>query len=117
VSGGGEFARFATALRVAAGGIEAKGRKAVQRVAEDTKGTAQANAPVLTGALRSGLRVSSRSGELRAVVETTTFYGYFQEYGTSRMAPNPFMGPAVERHAPELVAAIEEIRDEMAREL
>ena len=37
--------------------------------------------------------MSSRGGELRAAVETDLYYARFQEFGTSKMRPHPFMLP------------------------
>ena len=63
VSAGAEFSRFARALRIAAGGLESDGRKAVDRVAQGALRTAQAHAGVDSGDLRSSLRsVISRRG-------------------------------------------------------
>ena len=70
VSAGAEFSRFARALRIAAGGLESDGRKAVDRVAQGALRTAPGSRRVDSGDLRSSLRVSSRGGELRAAVET-----------------------------------------------
>lgn len=117
VSAGAEFSRFARALRIAAGGLESDGRKAVDRVAQGALRTAQAHAGVDSGDLRSSLRVSSRGGELRAAVETDLYYARFQEFGTSKMHPHPFMLPAFEQWQPELGRELEKLADKMAREL
>lgn len=117
MSGGSEFARFATALRIAAGGLEKRAKVSVDRAAKGALQTARANAPVDSGHLRSSLRVNARSGEIRAVVESSDFKARFQEFGTSQMAPNPFMQPAFERWAPVLVKDLERIVDDMAGEL
>ena len=50
---------------------------------------------------------------LRAEVGPTAEYGAYVEYGTSRMAPRAYMGPAFDRHAPDLVTAVEQIRDRL----
>jgi HK97 gp10 family phage protein len=49
------------------------------------------NAPVRTGALRDSIR------ETNDGVEVGVPYGGFVEYGTSDTAPQPFVGPAVNR--------------------
>ncbi|ASA25420.1 HK97-gp10 family putative phage morphogenesis protein [Paenibacillus donghaensis] len=42
------------------------------------------------------------------------FYGKFQEFGTSKMAARPFMGPAAVEGAPQMVTAMAEaVRREM----
>ena len=42
-------------------------------------------------------------------MEATANYSAFVEYGTSRMAPRPFVGPAKERNEPGFVQAIGQI--------
>jgi HK97 gp10 family phage protein len=51
----------------------------------------RANAPVLTGALRSSIQPDGEG------VVVGVPYGSFVEYGTSNTAPQPFAGPAVNR--------------------
>jgi len=104
-----EFARFAADLARAAVGLDESAESAVERVSKAAHATAYQIAPVDTGDLRSGLRV--RRVKNRAVVEVTSYYATFQEFGTTRMAPNPFIGPAFDRHAPDLVREVEKIRD------
>lgn len=94
-------------------GLRAAGEaaKAVQKTAHDIAGTAQALAPVDTGALRSSIGVDSSASGLTAVIGPTVSYGPFLEYGTSRMAPRAFMGPAADRHGHQLGDALAEIAD------
>lgn len=112
---GAEFARFARDLARAASGIDRKANAAIDRVGRGALATARVAAPTDTGALRQGL--SLRRQGSRAVVESDTYYSAFQEFGTSQMAPNPFMGPAIDRWAPELVREVERIRDGVVDEL
>ena len=58
----------------------------------------------------------TREGE-RVTVEVTNYYSTFQEFGTTKMAPNPFVGPAFQRHAPELVAEVERVRNKLVARL
>lgn len=112
---GKEFARFANDLIRAANGLDLKGKAATKEVGGNALKTAQALAPRDTGKLRAAISLT-QDGD-RAIVETSLYYAAFQEYGTSRMAPNPYMGPAFERHAPELVREVEKIADDVAKEL
>lgn len=64
---------------------------------------AQLRAPVDTGALRSSIE-AEQVGDLRWEVHDGVEYGIFQELGTSRLAAQPFMVPAVEAETPEFLA-------------
>ncbi|MEM3891736.1 MAG: HK97 gp10 family phage protein [Nitrososphaerales archaeon] len=57
---------------------------------------AQRLAPVRTGRLRSSVRVLERGGDY-TVVGSDVLYAPFVEYGTMRMAPRPYLRPAVEK--------------------
>ena len=109
------FARFARDLARAAVGLEEAADKASERVGRAALRTAESLVPVDKGDLKRGLRFR-REGD-RAIVEVSAFYATFQEFGTSRMAPNPFIGPAFDRHAPDLVVEVERIRDDVVRKL
>lgn len=78
---------------------------AVEKAAHDIEAQAKARAPVDTGHLRSS--ITSRPLEsTRWVVESPAQYSVFQEFGTSRMAAQPFMTPAAEMVAPQLLRAL-----------
>ncbi len=66
---------------------------------------------VRTGALQSSISVTitgdGRSAVMMAEIGPTTPYGIYQEVGKSVMAPQPFMGPALEARAGAFVAAVE----------
>lgn len=84
------------------------------RVAKDVK----ASAPIATGSLRAGVRVSrrkmGRSGPKSVVtfarrrdkdgvkIGKTVFYWKFIEYGTRKMSAKPFVGPIKEKYAAEM---------------
>lgn len=75
---------------------------------------AQQFAPVDTGALRTSIGVDvtgNRKDELTATAGPTVSYAPFLEHGTSRMAPHAFMGPALDRVAPDFAAALEAAAD------
>jgi HK97 gp10 family phage protein len=50
-------------------------------------------------------------------VESTVEYAIFQEFGTSNMPPNPFIGPAFAQGAVDLVREVEAIADDVAEAL
>lgn len=109
------FAAFARDLVRVATGLDARGQAAAKKVGRNALKTAQSLAPRDTGALRGAIRLT-QDGE-RAIVSTSLYYAAFQEFGTSKMAPNPYMGPAFQRHAPELVREVEKVADDVAKEL
>lgn len=81
-------------------------RAVEQKNARELAARAQALAPRSSG-YRSP--ASQRYGPLRLQIKATlrnqgssvgignAFYGFFQEFGTSKMAPNPFFGPAIKK--------------------
>lgn len=83
--------------------------KAVARTAHDIEADAKALAPVDTGNLRNS--ISSDIGVLSAEIGPTAEYGLYVEEGTSRMAPQPYMGPAADTRFPELEQALGAIVD------
>lgn len=85
--------------------------QAVRKTALDVEGTAKRFAPVDLGTLRSSITtVTKANGSyVEATVAPHVDYAVYQEYGTSRMAPRAFMGPAADRHLHELQAAIEKL--------
>ena len=86
-------------------------RRITQKVCADTKRDGQAFCPVHTGNLRSSIGYETHSGgtSVWGEVGPTASYGVHVEYGTSRMAPHAYMGPAFDRHAGEYVDAMVKI--------
>ena len=85
----------------------------VKKTAKNIEATAKTLAPVDTGFLRSSIKTSdlrsvsqdSPAAEVRAGAN----YAVYQELGTSRMAPQPFMNPAADRHEPAFMQAMEQL--------
>ena len=82
-----------------------RAQKVIIKTAHDIEATSKQMAPVDTGALRNSIGVDVYP--LQAVIGPTVNYAEFLEYGTSRMAPYAFMGPALDRHNPAFFAAME----------
>lgn len=90
--------------------IQMTPRVAAAETAEAAKMAARARslAPVRTGALRASITASPPSVQAGVVSVTvaagggTVDYAPFVERGTSRMAPQPFMRPAVDAGIPDL---------------
>lgn len=114
MSGAG-FAKFARDLALAAAGIDEKANAAAEKVGRGALLDAKRNAPADSGALRQNIRLQRRGST--ATVSSSLYYSAFQEFGTSKMAPNPFMGPAVDVWAPRLVREVEDIRDGVVKDL
>lgn len=80
-----------------------------KRAAEPVRRAASALAPKRTGQMAASLRIvgsgprlAVRAGGARA------FYARFQEYGTKKMRPSPFMRPAVEQKRSTVVGEYEQ---------
>ncbi len=112
---GAEFARFARDLARSASGIDRKARRAIDRVGRGALKAAESIVPEDEGDLRESLTLKVKGTV--ATVETSLYYGAFQEFGTSQMAPNPFIGPSAVTWGEALVREVEGIADDVAREL
>jgi len=77
----------------------------LQKVVDD----AQAIVPVHTGTLQRSIMFEGGEGEYR--VGSRVFYAPFVEYGTSRMAPRPFLTPAIQQNLPLLQQALIDITE------
>lgn len=109
-----ELNALAADLSNVAGKIGPKVQTVMRKIARDIEADAKAFAPVDTGNLRSSighsdLRTVGQSGTLEVEIGPTANYGVFVEFGTSRMAPHAFMGPAFDRRSPGFVSALEDI--------
>jgi HK97 gp10 family phage protein len=68
---------------------------AVRKAARTIEREAKALAPVRTGHLKNSIHSQVRG--LAGFVRASTSYANYVEYGTSEMAPEPYMRPAAER--------------------
>jgi len=64
--------------------------------------------PVDTGNLRSSISLDEENGGLGWIVGPTAEYGDYVERGTSRMGPQPYLGPAYDQR---LSGLIEDLAD------
>lgn len=105
----------AAKFRALAQVLPTRAETVVRKVAIDSRADAQALAPVDTGNLRNSITAGpapEHGGTTIAYeVVARTNYALFVENGTSRMEPQPFMGPALERNAPIFKQAIQQIGD------
>lgn len=77
------------------GGLGYKTEDAVRETAQIVQGNAAMAAPYDTGALSNSIVAESES-EANWIVRDGVSYGLFNEVGTYKMPPRPFLVPAVE---------------------
>jgi HK97 gp10 family phage protein len=88
--------------------IRPKARKIVNDYGNMVTNEAIKRAPVDTGALMNSISSESKmTGDMTFTVQDGVEYGVFQEFGTSRMAAQPFMTPAIETWRDRFFAAFE----------
>ena len=92
--------------------VTRKAQLVVAKTAHDIEADAKSLAPVDTGALRNSIGTTISNGGLSAEIGPTVHYAPYLEYGTRRMPPQPYMGPAAERRAEPFVKAIESLGGE-----
>ncbi len=98
---------LAADLLAAAAAVEHEAPLVVGFAAARTVETARQAAPVRTGELRNSIAALTGLGGLSATVEAASDHAVFVEYGTSRMRPQPFMGPAADAAEEDFVKAME----------
>lgn len=82
--------------------VNAAARAAVKKTANDIARTAQSLVPVDTGALQDSIESTSLTAGYEAEVTVGEDYGGYVEFGTYKMAAQPYLGPAVDAHEHEL---------------
>lgn len=109
-STGGDLKGFAASLREAQPRVGAKAAQALRAGGARIERSAKINAPVDTGNLRASINTTStgdgRRGRMTVRVGPTANYAPYVELGTSRMAPQPFLGPAVDEHEDAIIKAL-----------
>lgn len=80
-------------------------REVLDGVADDIEATAKTFVPVAEGALRDSIGVD-RPDVMTRVIGPSLYYGRFVEDGTSKMAPQAYMGPALDRHSADLATRL-----------
>lgn len=92
-------------------GVTRKAKNIVSKVAHGIEATAKSLVRVDTGATKNSIGADISPDGLHAEVGPTTSYSPYLEWGTSRMGPYPFMGPALDQWAPQFEAAVEQLGD------
>ena len=105
--------QYRTAMRLASATVGVRAAAATRKSGADITRDAKTLAPVDTGNLRAsvGTEVSGdgRRGVMTVSVGPTAAYGAYVEQGTSRMAAQPYLAPATQRHVPGWQAALEHV--------
>lgn len=109
-----ELRKLAADLRNAGPQAGKLAQRVVRKTALDVEADAKRLAPVDTGNLRGSightdLRGVGRAGSLMVEIGPTASYGVYVEMGTSRAPAQPYMGPAMDRHAPAFEEAMGQI--------
>ena len=106
----GDLRKLTIDLTTAGPRVGALASQILRKAALDVEAEAKRLAPVDTGNLRASIGVDlgddGRSGTASATIGPTASYGIYLEHGTRRMAPRPYMGPALDKVAPGFEAAI-----------
>jgi HK97 gp10 family phage protein len=104
-------------LKNAPNSVVRNAKIAIKKTALDIERNAKAIVPVDTGNLKNSIGHSdmrSLSRDSMAVeIGPTANYGRYVELGTSRMAPQAFMGPSLDRHVPAFNEAMAQLGAEV----
>ncbi|WP_206050820.1 HK97-gp10 family putative phage morphogenesis protein [Nocardioides speluncae] len=82
----------------------------VGKVAFDIEAAAKVLVPVDTGNLKNSIAADLNG--LEATVTADTEYADYVEFGTSRMAAQPYMGPAFDLRSPDLESALAQLGEQ-----
>jgi HK97 gp10 family phage protein len=88
-----------------------KGQELVRASAQRVVATSQQLVPVDTAATRNSIHATPTDGGLGAEIGPTTSYAPYLEFGTVKMAPRAFMGPALDRETPGFIEGAAQIPD------
>jgi HK97 gp10 family phage protein len=89
--------------------VPAQARAVVTKVGYDTLATMQAITPVDTGNLKNSEGIDFTDDGLGFEAGPTAEYGGYVEEGTSKMAAEPYAGPAADREFPGVEHGLGEI--------
>lgn len=112
----GDLRRLSADIGAAAGPrVQARAglvvRKTAMDIVRDGKAIAhQVFSSEATGATANSIHASGSGLEME--IGPTTYYAWFVENGTSRMAAKPFMGPAADRNEEPFVTAMGQLGEE-----
>lgn len=106
-------AQLVVDLTQAATSIDEKAARVVEDAGFDVSAHAKTIVPVDTGATRDSISAQSvESPHIDLIVGPETHYAPHLEFGTSRMAPRPFMDPAADAVRPSFEKALADLLDD-----
>lgn len=100
-----QVVRLARDLGLAAQLMPLASEAALDEASAHLQVEAKADAPVLSGDLRDSITEMGKGKTFRKV-GTPLYYGIFQEFGTSKMAPHPYLFHNAESAREELVKGV-----------
>lgn len=104
----GQWAKLAHDLAGAPARISATAAPVVDAGLHAIEADAKGRAAVLTGEMRSRVHTEMDGDGLGGSVIDDSDHAIYNEYGTSKMAAQPFMGPALEAGVPRLTDGLGE---------
>lgn len=110
----GQWAALAADLNRAPARIHALAPPVVDQRLHAIEADARDRAAVLTGEMRSRVHTEMDGDGLGGSVIDDSDHAIYNEYGTSKMAAQPFMGPAFEAGAPGLAEALGQVGESAA---
>lgn len=118
IEGIDQMRHVAAALRTSGRSVGAKGATVLRSYTFLGQRISMQKAPVDTGFLRGSISVEfrgdGRNGTMEGIWGPAADYGAYVEFGTSRQAPQPYIGPAADQIAPDYLAAMAAITDPLA---
>lgn len=112
-----DFRKYTADLSKVEGKVGNLAQVVVRKSLVDGVAAAKNRVPVDTGNLKgsighSDLRTVGSAGSISGEFGPTAEYGPYVELGTSRMAPQPYMGPAADYIAPSFEQAMAQLAQE-----
>lgn len=109
-SGPSDLRGLAADLNRASGQVGARAARVLRSGAARIEADAKTAAPVDTGNLQASIGTTitgdGRHGSMTAEIGPTAHYGAYVELGTSKMAPQPYLIPAMERNEDSIIQAL-----------
>jgi HK97 gp10 family phage protein len=109
--------RLVATLTDKTNGMDSRSSLIVRKAAHDVEAYAKQYVPVDTGFLKNSIHTVITANKWRvyaAEIVADANYAGFVEHGTSRMAPQPYLQPALDRVMPGFLAALESIANPLS---